>query len=420
LAVTLLPSGPLFAQEPDTSPAARTPAPAESNVTFGWADHPRIRVGTRLRVDVRARLQGDVLRSEAPLDDEDALDTDIDLAKRRAGIDGEYQGVLAFQVERDFADDDNPWRDVYADYRQFTAVRVQAGKFKMPFSLDANTSAADLDFVYRSLAATRLAPGRDWGVMMHGRMARRAFQYEVGVFRHDGDRARVRNDTQVAAGRTVALRFATEPAARSKTLGRTFSAAVALTTSDVAATPFTLRARTALGSPFLLEDAWVQGARRRIGLEALWMPGPASIKAEYMRVSQARRGQSLEEADLEALAAAGWYASGTWIVTGDSKSDVATPGRPLFQGGIGAIEVGARIEALTFGNGGARGSISPRAEEPLGNRNRVTTIGVNWYVNQWVKVQANAIHEALEDPLQGPLPSQTSFWSGAFRLQLSI
>jgi phosphate-selective porin OprO/OprP len=379
-----------------------------------------MRVGNRLLVDFRARLQGGVRGSEAPLDDEDALDTEIDLAKRRVGIDGEYQGVLAFEVERELADHDNPWRDVYADYRRFDAVRVQAGKFKMPFSLDANTSAADLDFVYRSLAATRLAPGRDWGIMMHGRMARRAFQYEVGVFRHDGDRARVRNDTQVAAGRTLALRVATEPAARSKTLGRTFSAAFAWTTSDVAETPFTLRARTALGAPFLLEDAWVQGARRRIGLEALWMPGPASIKVEYMRVSQARQGQSLEETDLQALTAGGWYASGTWVVTGDSKSDVATPVRPLFQGGIGAIEVGARIEALTFGNGGARGSLSPRAEEPLGNRNRVTTMGVNWYANRWVKLQVNAIHEALVDSLQGPLPSRTSFWSGAFRLQLSI
>jgi hypothetical protein len=47
--------------------------------------------------------------------------------------------------------DNERWGDVYLDYRQFDAVRVQGGKFKLPFSLDENTSAANLDFVYRSM-----------------------------------------------------------------------------------------------------------------------------------------------------------------------------------------------------------------------------------------------------------------------------
>ena len=67
---------------------------------------------------------------------------------------------------------ENAWRDVYANYQQFDFVQVQGGKFKLPFSLDENTSPTNLDFVYRSLAARVLAPGRDRGVMVHGRAAR--------------------------------------------------------------------------------------------------------------------------------------------------------------------------------------------------------------------------------------------------------
>jgi hypothetical protein len=40
----------------------------------------------------------------------------------------------------------------------------------LPSSLDENTSPTNLDFVYRSLAANQLPPGRDRGVMVHGRL----------------------------------------------------------------------------------------------------------------------------------------------------------------------------------------------------------------------------------------------------------
>jgi hypothetical protein len=50
------------------------------------------------------------------------------------------------------------------------AIRVRAGRFKVPFSLEETTGVKHLDFVDRSLAATQLAPGRDVGVMAHGRV----------------------------------------------------------------------------------------------------------------------------------------------------------------------------------------------------------------------------------------------------------
>ena len=66
------------------------------------------------------------------------------------------------------------------DFRQWTVFRVQVGHFQHPFSLDENTSPVDLDFAYRSRAAAQLAPGRDWGVMVHGRLLRSIIGYEAG------------------------------------------------------------------------------------------------------------------------------------------------------------------------------------------------------------------------------------------------
>jgi phosphate-selective porin len=45
---------------------------------------------------------------------------------------------------------------------------------------------------------------------------------------------------------------------------------------------------------------------------------------------------------------------------------------------------------------------------------------VNWYINRFLKVQANFVRETLDDPAQGPLPSKASFNSQMIRVQFSM
>ena len=46
---------------------------------------------------------------------------------------------------------------------------------------------------------------------------------------------------------------------------------------------------------------------------------------------------------------------------------------------------------------------------------------MNWYVNRWVKLQLNGIHEELQDPERSPLADGgTSFWSTVFRVQFVL
>jgi phosphate-selective porin OprO/OprP len=388
---------------------------------FVWEDHPSLRLGKGTHIDFRARLQNEITRSDTTEDSSDAPATDR--VRRRVGIEGEIAAILDFQVEREL-DGDNPWRDVYLGYRQFGAVRVRAGKFKLPFSLDENTSATNLDFANRSLAATHLAPGRDRGVMVHGRLLDRVIGYEAGVFNHDGSNARTRNPSRVYGGRTTAGRLLIEPFRNVKKSPLSdLTVGVGMTTSEVGEGRPGLRGRTVLEASFFRSDFLVNGARRRTGVEASWTPGPFSLKSEYIRVVDERRGVGVEDNDLSPLVATGWYVSGTWAITGESKSrGLDSPARPLFQGGFGAVELAARVEALGFGSSGPGDSPSsaPRADDVLGNRDRAETFGVNWYVNRWVKIQLNMIHERLENPAQGPLPGQTGFWSHVLRFQLAL
>jgi len=333
---------------------------------------------------------------------------------------------VEFQVERaltGFAAD--RWRDVYAEFKYFDVAHVRGGKFKIPFSLDENTGARNRDFIYRSLAATHLAPGRDVGVMVSGRVYKKLIGYEAGVFEHDGRNARTHNEDKVFGGQTKAGRVTLHPLHNTKKTIGDLSIGVAFTQSDVPEGISGLRGQTVLEQNFFAGSKYiVNGPRRRTGIEFQFRPGPASIKGEWMRAETQRRGESVEDTDLSPIIGEGWYVSGSYAITGERKADgVDKPKRPLFPGlGFGAIEVAGRVENLKFRSGasGEPGSTSPRADVILGNANQVTTFGVSWYVNRWIKIQANIIREKLDDPSQGPLPSKASFTSKAIRFQFSL
>ncbi len=256
---------------------------AAQEIRFAWADHPSVRAGSWLRIDFRARVQGDI-RSSGGLADADAADTALDIARRRVGIQGRVARIVDYQVEYELTS--NEWRDVYVDYRQFKTVRIKAGKFKLPFCLDENTSATNLDFIYRSRIASRLAPGRDRGVMVHGKVLDEVITYEAGVFQHDGDNARPSSSARVFGGQATAARLIVAPFRRSKSALADFHAGVAVSGTTIPKGFPAIRARTVLGASFFDSDIWVKGRRQRTGLEARWRPGPFSVQAEYIRLDR--------------------------------------------------------------------------------------------------------------------------------------
>ena len=401
-------------------PAFAQAAPA-SQPMFRWDDHPSIRFGGGTHIDLRARFSGDVRDSDVPLPDEEI--GAFDIARRRIGVEGEIRNIFDFQVERELISGGDGWRDVFLNYKQFDYAQVIVGKFKLPFSLDENTSSTNLDFANRSLAASFLAPGRDIGVQVHGRVAKRVLRYELGVFEHDGRNARTNDTTRVTGGQTIAGRVRVEPFRHSKSPARELEIGAAFTGSDVEEGIPGLRGRTVLDTAFFRPEYLVGGRRQRRGIEAQWRPGPFSVKSEWIHVSNERLGLSVEDTNLSPITSTGWYVSGTWAITGETKaSGLDRPKRPLPGGGFGAVEVAARVERLEFKSDapGQAPSTSPRADAILGNADRVLTLGANWYVNRWVKVQANFIRESIENPALGPLPSQPTFWSRVLRFQLSI
>ena len=153
-------------------------APALAQETGAiWDNRPTIVFGEGSRIEMHARLQSDyLLRNEADPDASSlTFDDRLSLPRKRVGVEGELFNRVEFQVEGEVGDD-QPWRDVYADVKVHRALRVRAGRFKVPFSLEQLTSGTELDFIARSAAVTDLSPEREVGVMLHGRLADRAIE----------------------------------------------------------------------------------------------------------------------------------------------------------------------------------------------------------------------------------------------------
>jgi phosphate-selective porin len=200
-----------------------------------------------------------------------------------------------------------------------------------------------------------------------------------------------------------------------------FQIGVAATSSEVPPGFPALHGETATGRRFYSSEYPTEGTRRRVGFEARWRPGPFSVRAERMRLSDERRGLSVEDTDLPPIVGEGWYVSGTWAVTGEAKADgLNRPKRPLHQGGPGAIVVAWRLEELAFRSlaAGEAPSTSIRANVIFGASIRATTIGLNWHPTPFVKVQVNAVREIVTTMADAPAGS--AGWTPFVRFQFAF
>ena len=395
------------------------PSQASAQVTFTFDKRPSLEIHDLLTADLRVKSQSDFRDfPEEPGRDDKAL---FDLHRARVGVEGRFLKRFDYQVERELRDTSRPWRDVYLNARVLQDLDVRAGKFKIPFSLDQLTGSMDLDFNYRSLAGSFLSPGRDVGLMAHGRLLHDIVRYQTGVFRNGGDNVSASERTDPQTRRTYAGRLVVRPWDGSKghKLLRSMAAGMAYTNGDLPEGRNSLRGKTVPGDPFF-DPLYVNGRRQRIGAEFQWRPSSVGLQGELIRTRDERIRQGMEDETLPDALARGWYVSGTWLVTGERKKDSIEPARPLFRGGIGAVEIAGRVERLHSSSDGAAGSFTtPRSPLIAPRTDQVWTAGVNWYLNDYLKVQANLIREQRASNGQ-PIAGLEYFWSRTLRLQFGL
>jgi phosphate-selective porin len=433
-ASTTVPVSPTIVISPDTLAEAAQGGKAKKDskgLRATWKEHPSLRAGDWLRLDFGAKIQGDRMN---PGDDPKGFD-DTQLSRARVGVDGELFKVFQFSIERELTSNGDVklnakstktnWRDLYGEIKIADALQVRGGRFKVPFSLDQLTGISNNDFIYRSLGASYLAPARDIGGMVHGRLFGRDLTYAVGLFEHDGDNSRSNKVT--GADRTLAARVTARLLKPVKFLnlddaefGGNFATSDVTDDSEL---PNGLRGRTVISDYTFFDPVFVRGTRNRYGADVDWHDHQLGARAEYIAVTDAREGQGLRGNNLNAARAQAYYVQTTWLVTGETKDRPLDPSNPLPMKGVGAFEIALRMERMWFDSKqtGEPAFSNSRAEVILPNGNKVFTAGLNWYMNRWVKLQFNAIHQEIEDAGRTPMSDGTTKWWGTvFRAQIAL
>ncbi|WP_395840084.1 OprO/OprP family phosphate-selective porin [Archangium violaceum] len=266
--------------------------------------------------------------------------------------------------------------------------QLTIGQFKPAFSVEDQTSDLYVVMQERSFLASTLAPGFQIGVGYAGDVG--AFTYGAALYNLD------RNNASHDRGYGGSGRLTFAPW---RTEGRVLhvGAAVALEHTDLMGDGkqpgVTLRVRTAGhladGSRFLLmslnDNSPVNSTKGVLELAGVY--GPLSLQAE---VAQGRYACRSGKGRLNS-----WYVQVSGFLTGESRAYDA--GRGRFQrltprGGLGAVELAVRYDV-------ARGLTTLADGVSSGTEVRAATGGVNWYVNERVRLTLNGILATVEDPL---------------------
>lgn len=426
VALALVCAAPATAWSQAVTPAASADQPADRGERddrerswLRWRNRPSLQFG-EVRLDLRLKLQYDLRRFDPEIDEDEE-----DFRTRRAGITGAIGDHIEFEIERDLRRDGR-WRDVFVQWNTFRQFQVTAGRFKVPFGREINFSTTANDFAFRSLVSTTIPPSRDRGVMVQGRFLRRGLTYEAGVFDDDGDNGRLQEPQFSISGNvedigpSFAGRVTATPLRPLGEILETFRVGFAYGAAEVPEGLNSLRGETVYGTMAFFAPVYVKGRRTRVGTEVTYQPGPLGFAAEWMQAREERRNQGLGDVDLSDFITTGWYAGATWLLTGEDKEDFDNPRRPLFDGGIGAVELGVRVDELRFESASKEGFAfpNPRADHLLSNGNRVLTLGLNWWPSRWTRITINGIRESFADPDRTPRPGVSEFWSGVLRFQL--
>jgi phosphate-selective porin len=417
----------------DTVDATAATAPG-ARLRAVWKQHPSIRYGKIVRLDFALKIQEDWRSSY------DGSETDLDaweLHRSRVGVQGTVLKHIEFEIERELKEKElsdkdvalgltpaPAWKDVYVNLDYFPDAQIRAGKFKVPFGLDTLTGVSHNDFIYRSLGAIYLTPSRDVGVMLHGRFFKRGLNYWTGVFRHDGDNARSKKI--LGGDRTFAARITGAPlrSLSPERLGAfDVGASFAITRlSDDSFRPNGLRGRTVVTQDTFFEPVYVKGTRGRWAADVDWTIGRASARSEYTHVRDTRRQQGFGDETLPDARYRAWYASATWLLTGEAKTRPVKPAVDIQSRGTGAVEAAIRFDRLWFDSVDRSDEpfANPRAFNILPVADGVWTAGVNWTLNRFVKLQFNVIREHVDDPDRNPVAEGAAFWSRVVRLQLVL
>ncbi len=182
---------------------------SKGGVTFKSGDYS-LHIGARAQVRWTGTDAEDLDADDdgSGVGQEDGFSQQFEAKRMRLKLDGTvYRSWLGYSFQFEFADtsgeDDNKVKDAIIEVNRHRLAGLRLGQFKTPFSLQQLTSSGNQQFVDRAITDAKFAPGRDQGIVLHGRTSGGAFGYEAGAFNGSGESRAQEDQGLMYVGRVI-------------------------------------------------------------------------------------------------------------------------------------------------------------------------------------------------------------------------
>lgn len=381
---------PVFAQGPDSGQAQTiepTPLVEEGSVELQKVD---VFHGAGVLVfqtpdgAFRWWLDGRIMLDAAMYNsDLNTLANGAEIRRARLALNMIFWENWASQFDIEYIQDNSiEIKDMWIGYTGLGNSIIQIGNFKEPFGLETLTSSRYISFIERSLI-DNFSPDRRIGVA-YSHYNRRMyasggfFGQAVGSTDSTGQ-----DQGYNVVGRFTALPLLTPIALVHLGIAGSYLTPNAATSADLSdANQMRLRARpeTHVNRGRFIDTKKMSNVDHEnlIGLEAAAEFGPLSLQSEYNKATFKRTISTLPEPSFD-----GWYAYASWFPTGEHRPYDYTAGefdRVVPRSRRGALELLARYSTA---------NLNDTSANILGGKEKITTIGGNWYVNPNVRIMVN-------------------------------
>ncbi len=274
-------------------------------------------------------------------------------------------------------------QEAFLESRHIPFAKLRVGQFKVPFSLTNLQSDAQIDFMSRSFIVENFSPSYDVGAMLFGEEKSKHFNYALGVFNGRSLNQAENNNSKFLIGRIEFAPFisSTQSALRKFYLGASMT--YGKQNNDVSQMSY----KTVTGVPvFTFNDSVNQIGETTInGYDMSWYLKSFSAEAEYLHVKGGLLKNNTSNLD---FLSSGYHIAATFLLTGEDKkrNDFVKPEKEFNpkNRAWGAFELAARYEEARLSSSILTANFATGTD-----RIKAITVGVNWYLNDDVKVVLN-------------------------------
>jgi len=151
------------------------------------------------RVQADAHFGDSVLRSP---------DNSAEIRRARIGVKGEIIDDVHYKLQIDARDTDDILRDAYVKLTHFDDIATLIlGQFKSPFGRERLTSSTQIDTIERSEVTKAIAPIRQIGAGLSGKLFDGFLKYTAGIYNGNGLNTTNDNSSFLYVGRIVLTPF---------------------------------------------------------------------------------------------------------------------------------------------------------------------------------------------------------------------